>query len=133
MCDNGEWVNNICICNTEYTGKDDFYIDTGTTCQISLLTRQIIIYVLLGMGIINTLISSYKLIFGFKRCKQVINKRLIFSFTLTLLHYLCVIIMCVFLQYYLMNEYLGTIITGSLAFVFGCIEQSFHLVEIIII
>lgn len=133
MCNNGDYINSTCICYSGYSSSDDFYVDLKQECQIDTNIRFVIIYILLAIGCINTVVCSTKLLISLRHRERIINMRLVNSMLLTLSHYLCVVIMCYLLQNNLMNQYLGTLITGSFAFLLGCVEQSAHLIEVLII
>lgn len=132
-CNNGYLYNNTCICNDGYSNEDDFFTNLNN-CPINTDMRIILINLLLGIGGFNVLIAGLKIFNSIKNYSvQKIKKRLLYSFISTLLHYTFVVITCVFLQTKKMNDYLGSLITGSLAFSIGCTEQSLHLVEILIL
>jgi hypothetical protein len=111
--------------------QDDFY---DNTCPvISTTYRFAIIASLFTISVVISIICVVKLIHTACVWHNLNSRRLLFSVLLTTVHYTCVLIMCVLLYSYRMNDYLGTVITGSFALSIGCVEQCFHLIEILFI
>ena len=121
------------MCDTNNYVPDDFYENAQECPQVSITIRTFMIIVLCTISVINIVICMIKLVHTACVWQQLTSKRLLFSVLLTFVHYLCVVITCVFLFGHQMNEYWGTIVTGSIALTIGCLEICFHLMEILYI
>lgn len=136
----GFCVNSTCVCNPGNTGADDFF--SSDDCQINETLRSVFIGVLTVMSIICIICSFFKLLTFTDFCRNSTHsnpKRKFYlsnpqkTCLLVTLHYVFVLTSCALLSGCRMNQCLSATLMVSLSIIFGCINESQHLLNILTI